>query len=217
MIKKYWELIKEYKETSLGILIAVFSLLLFSLFPAQGFIEKFTKAALFLFVVPWLYIKLVIKKKLSSFGFNLRSPEANIKEGIAVLIIYILFAYVLIDFTDFARQYSVPELAQRNIGFFIFYQLVLINFIFFFQEYFFKGFFITLLRPIVGWLSILIQSAIYLLPLLFIGQDIWQIIPAALVSLLGGALAYRGKSFFYSYASGLIFFIILDLWIIYLV
>ena len=216
-MNKCWRTIVENKEITLGLLVTIFSLLLFSIFPSQGFFQELTKAIFFLFLIPWLFIRLILKKKITSFGFSFGKIEANLKEGLVILIIYIAFAYALIDFTDFARKYSVPTLAQENIGFFLFYQLILVNFIFFFQEYFFKGFFITLLRPLTGWWSILIQSAVYLLPLFIISNNFWQIIPAALVSILGGFLAYRGKSFFYSYVSGLIFFIILDLWIIYLV
>jgi len=72
------------------------------------------------------------------------------------------------------------------------------------------------LRERLGVWSILIQSTVFLFPLLVYSSYFFETLPMVILSLFGGLAAYKSRSFFFSYLPGLIFLILLDACIIFL-
>ncbi|HCP08577.1 MAG TPA: hypothetical protein DIT25_02140, partial [Candidatus Moranbacteria bacterium] len=69
--RKDKELIFSRKQEILTAFLALACLLLFAFFPAEEALEKITSSFIFLFVLPALYIKLILRKKMADFGWKL--------------------------------------------------------------------------------------------------------------------------------------------------
>ncbi len=191
-------------------------LLLFAFFPATNFFQNLTKEFFFLLLVPFLFVKYFLRKNITEFGFNLKNKKIGFLWSLLALFFSFLFIYLLSNFTSFGKNYHLPKSVSENFYFFLFYELILVNFLFFFQEYFFKGFLLSILREKTDYLSVPIQAIIYLIPLWIFTNSIWQTIPLTILSLVGGIVAYRTKSFFYSYLFGIVFLLMTDAYIIFL-
>jgi hypothetical protein len=215
-MQKILFLIKSNQEMLVNFSVAVICLLLFSFFPANSFSQNLTKSLFFLVFIPFLYIKYILKKNFSDFGFSLKINKDDLIWGGLMLAISLLIIYLLANFTAFGKNYHLSHNVSKSFWLFAFYELVLVNVLFFIQEYFFKGFIISIFRGKIGYLSILIQAIIYLIPLWIFSSSIWQAIPLSIFALAGGLAAFKGRSFIYSYIPGIFFLIITDAYIIYL-
>jgi uncharacterized protein len=196
--------------------VAVVSLALFSVFPASSFFQNLTKSLFFLIFIPYLYIKYILKENFSDFGFNFRNKKSGFIWAGLALVFSLLLIYLLANYTGFKKNYTLPVNISRSFYLFILYELVMVNILLFIQEYFFKGFMISIFRKKLGYLSVLIQAIIYLIPLWIFSASPWQTFPMIILSLAGGAVAYKSRSFIYSYFFGITFLIITDAYIIYL-
>lgn len=199
-------------------LFVVICLLAYSFFPANNFLQGLTKEIFFLFLIPILYIRYLLKKPISAFG--LAPKKSNFKNNalwsMIMLLISLGIFYFLATFTPFGKEYYLSPSIKGNFWLFIGYELVLVNLLFFFQEYFFKGFLIALLRKRFDYFAIVIQAILYLVPLWLVSSSLWQTIPLSILALTGGFLAYRTRSFFFSYAMGILFLFIADSYIIFI-
>jgi hypothetical protein len=187
-------------------------------FPAKAGFQQITKNLSFLVIIPVLYIKLVLKEDLKNYGLNFSKKE-NKKRGIfwAMFMLFVSFlvAYLLINYTDFKKGYILAAYITGNFGIFIAYELILVNLLLFIQNFFFQGFVLfTYLKKLDYW-SILIQFCLYSLFIFVLGNFSWQLAPFIILSLTGGWVTYKSRSFLYSYLMGFLFIIILDSYIIY--
>lgn len=215
-MQKVLSLIKTNQELLANFLVAAVCLILFSVFPANSFSQNLTKSLFFLIIVPFLYIKYILKRNISEFGFNFKNNEIGFIWGGIMLAMSLLIIYLLANFTDFEKNYILSASISKSFWLFAFYELVLVNILFFIQEYFFKGFLLSIFWEKTGYLSILIQAIIYLIPLWVISSSVWQTIPLTIFALTGGLAAYKGRSFIYSYVPGILFIILTDAYILYL-
>jgi hypothetical protein len=215
-MQKILAIIKTNQKMLIDFSVAAVCLLLFSIFPANDFSQKLTKSFFFFLFIPYLYIKYLLKKNLSDFGFNFQNKKNGFILGVLALAVSFLLIYLLTTFTDFKKNYVLPTSISHNFYIFIFYELILVNVLFFLQEYFFKGFLIAIFQKKLGFLSVPIQAIIYLIPLWIFSGSFWQIIPWIILSFAGGIIAYRNKTFVYSYFFGIVFLILTDAYIIYL-
>jgi len=187
-------------------------------FPAEAGLQQITKSFSFFVVIPILYIKLILKKDLRSYGMNIsekKNRRAGIFWAILMLFISLMIAYLLFNYTGFKKSYGLAAYIVDNFWIFIAYELILVNILLFMQSFFYQGFvFFTYLKKFGYW-SILIQFFLYLLFISVLGNFSWQLSPFIILSLTGGWVAYKSKSFVYSYAMGLLFIIVLDSYIIY--
>ncbi|KKR21833.1 MAG: hypothetical protein UT50_C0003G0014 [Candidatus Moranbacteria bacterium GW2011_GWA2_39_41] len=191
-------------------------LLLTIYFPAQGNLQTFSSVLFFLFLLPVLYIKLILKQNLANFGFNLRNKSIGLLWACLMLFVSLLIAFFLIHFYNFEQKYIIPAYIAQNFGSFLFYELILVNFLLFIQEFFFKGFLLSFLSQRFGLWSVLLQSLLFILFLIITRELDWQVAPLIILTLTGGVVAYKSKSFLYSYAMGIFFLIIIDAYIIHL-
>ena len=205
-----------WKKTFLGLGIGTLSLVVFSFFPTANFLETFTKSLVFLLIVPYFFVKLVLKENLSDFGMRFHWEKRGLVGSLALVFIGLLIIYPLANYTSFPQHYPLPQAIRNNFGFFVFYQLILVNLLLLFQEYFFKGFLISTCREKFSYLSIPLQALIYLIPLMLVSESLWSVIPMAIVSVFGGILAYHTRTFFYSYLGSWVFMLLLDAYLIFL-
>jgi membrane protease YdiL (CAAX protease family) len=206
----------QWQETFLSFLVAIFCLSLVYFFPADDFLQNLTKHIFFLITIPWLYVKLVLQKDIRDFGINLDQKKTGLIWGGLLLLFLTVLFFFIIRYTEFEQVYSPPALIETSFGYFLIYELVLINLLFLSQEIFLKGFLLSALREKLGHWSILIQSTVFLFPLFIDSSYFMQLLPMIALSLTGGWVAYRSRTFIFSYLAGLIFLILLDAYIIFI-
>ena len=197
---------------SLAIFAICFVLAIF--FPASGELQKFSSAFFFLFFLPFLYIRFILKKDLGDFGLNLRHKRTGIIWSGAMFLVSALIIFILIQFFDFRNNYLLSAYLASKFWAFLLYELVLVNFIFFLQEFFFKGFLLSILEKRFGFLSFFIQGLFFIL-FLSAGALTWKMAPMIILAFTGGIVAYKSRSFVFAYLMGLVFLIALDAYIIY--
>jgi hypothetical protein len=206
----------EWKEALLSFLVAVLCFFMVYLFPVDDFVQTLTKNIFFLIVIPCLYVKLVLQKDIRDFGINLDQKRTGLVWGTLLLFFLTVLFFLIIRYTKFEQVYSPPALVKTSFGYFLIYELVFINLLFLSQEIFFKGFLLSALREKIGYWSILIQPIIFLFPLFIDSSYFMQVLPMGVLSLTGGWVAYKSRTFIFSYLAGLIFLILLDAYIIFI-
>ena len=198
---------------SFGVALLCFFSSLF--FPAQNSAQVITKNLFFLVLFPVLYIKLVLKQDPSDFGWNLKSKTGSISWGIGITIFTLLLFYLMLKFTLFGTNYVLGDYAKNNFWLFLVYELLVVNFSLFIFSYFFQGFLLfTFQKKFESW-AIAAQAILFFASLFFTKSLSWQVAPFILLSITGGFLSYKTKSFLYSYFMSIFVIIILDTYIIY--
>jgi membrane protease YdiL (CAAX protease family) len=205
-----------WEELSVNSLVILACLILFLKLPATSSFQEISKEVFFLVIVPILYIKLILKRSLESFGFSLPKGKVNFFWAGGTLIFSLIIFFFLIKFTGFKANYHIARTIQNNFGAFLFYELLTFNFLFLLQEIFFKGFVLFSFSPKFKSWSILITAAIYCLALFSENYFVWQAAPLILFSFLGTWLVYKNNSFWLAYAVGLISIISLDSFLIFI-
>ncbi len=204
------------QEMLVSFSVALLFLFLSLAFPAQNSAQKITKSLFFLILLPMAYIKIILQKNLADFGWNLKNQNIAWRWGIAIIIFTLAIFYLMINFTQFKSGYILDNYIKNNFWWFLFHELIVINFIVFIYSYFFQGFLLTIFRERFRHWAIALQAGIFFVILLLAKNFLWQTAPFILLSVTGGLLAYKTKSFFYSYFAGIFAIIILDTYIIYL-
>lgn len=203
-------ILNNWKEELLTSAVIIVCLALFFLFPSQGAAQAVTASLIFLFLIPFLYLKLVLKKNLKDFGWQVGDWKQGVLFASLSLVIALLVFYALYHYTGLAKNYRLPAFATGNFWLFLVYEFVLVAFFLALYEFFFRGFVLFSFLPKTGWLSIIIQFAVFLLFLLIAGNLVWQNIFYVIIAALAGLITFRSRSLLYSFAFGLFFMIIAD-------
>jgi hypothetical protein len=207
--------LSKYKELIISSLVMLICLILSFQFPIKGTFQYVTLAIFFLILVPVLHIKIVLGKKLSAFGINLKKKPQGIFLGVIGFLFLCLFFFLLYSFTPFQQKYSLPETVVGNFWAFLFYEMIIANFLILVWGFFFLGFsFFTFLEKFSYW-TIPLQMLFFSATLFFLTGLSWQSIPALAIFLISGIITYRTHSIVYSYPLALFFNFILDSFIIY--
>ena len=206
----------EWKEVLTGFFLALACLGLFISFPSKGSVEDFSRLLFFLLIIPALYIKLILKKNFRGFGLIFRTTRKNTLWLAEMLVSSFLIAYLLIRFTSFKDGYILPDYVLVNFWWFLVYELAFVNFWLFIHESFYRGFIFFTLAEKFGFLAIPAAASFFVIFLLLTKAFSWTMVPYIIISLTGGWLAYKTRSFVYSYLMGLSFIIILDAYLIYI-
>ncbi len=196
--------------------VALFCFFSSSFFPTQNTAQLITKSLFFLVLLPSLYIKIILKKNLADFGWNLRNKKTTVYWCSSITIGTLFLFYLMIKFTQFMPGYTIETYLKNSFWLFLVYELIITNFRVFVFSYFFQGFILSIFQEKLGSLAIAIQAGLFF-ALFFLTNTIsWQTAPFILLSITAGFLAYKTKSFFYSYFMSIFVIIILDTYIIYL-
>jgi hypothetical protein len=199
-----------YKGESVSILIIVVCLSLYLLFPTANVFQQLISSAAFLLVIPLLYIKIVLKKPLAEYGFQLGEKKIGLTTaGISLLISIPLF-YVIFSYTGLPRYHNLPAIVIKNFFYFIAYEMLLVGLFAVFYEVFFRGFLTLGFSKIWKYWSIAAQFLVFILFLFLSRGNDWSLIPFAIISPFSAYVAYRSRSLIYSFATTLIFVILAD-------
>lgn len=191
-------------------------ILLSFFFPSNTETQNFIGNLFFLLIAPILYIKFVLKEKISQFGLNLKNKKAGFLWGGIMLFFSCLIMFFLIKETNFLANYQILTAMTKDFSIFLLMILIFFNSILFIQEYFFHGFILSFFSLYIGKWAILLQFGIYFLTILIFKQDLWSFSPSLILSLTGGITAYKSQSMIYSYLSGLLFLIFFNAYLVYL-
>ncbi len=153
---------------------------------------------------------------MQDFGLNLQNPKVGFFWAVGMLLVSVSIIFILIQFFGFENNYLIPAYLAENFRLFLLYELVMLNFILLIYEFFFKGFILFSLSRKFSWLAVPIQALIFILFLFFTSTIDWKLAPAIILSVTGGIVAYKSRSFIYSYLMSLLFMIFLDAYIIYI-
>ncbi|HAI73960.1 MAG TPA: hypothetical protein DCS28_03770 [Candidatus Moranbacteria bacterium] len=204
------------RELLISLAVALLCLFLSVAFPAQNSAQDITKNLFFLILLPMAYIKIILKKNLADFGWNLKNQNIALLWGIIITIFTLTIFYLMLNYTQFKTGYVLDDYIKNNFWLFLVRELIIVNFIVFIFSFFFQGFLLAVFREKFRYWSIALQAGIFFAVLFFTQNFSWQTMPFVLLSITGGVLSYKTKSFFYSYFAGIFAIIILDGYIIYL-
>lgn len=210
-------IINKNKEFMVSLLV-IFSCILLSLFfpvSQENILESLTKSLFFLIIIPVFYIKFILKKNLSDFGLNFKHKKKGIFWGCLMLAASLAMAYLILQLPSMKHSYHLPVYVPKNFWIFLIYELIVVNVYFFVSDFFWKGFVLFIFSEKFRYWSIAIQSAIVIGASILNGDFYWKFAALPILSLTGGIVSYKSKSFIFSYIMSLLFIIILDSYLIY--
>jgi len=140
---------------TLGVIVACLGL--FFLFPSQGPAQAITASLIFLFLVPFLYIKLVLKKSLRDYGWQIGNWKKGILFAAVSLVFSLLIFYALYHYTAFAKNYALPLIATQKFLYFVLYEFLLVGFFLALYEFFFRGFIMFSFAGKIGIFSVVFR------------------------------------------------------------
>lgn len=199
-----------WKEDLVTLAVIVVCLGLFFLFPSQGPAQAITASLIFLFLVPFLYVKLILKKSLREYGWQIGDWKKGLLFGAGSLVFALLIFYALYHYTPFSKNYALPLAATQKFGFFLLYEFLLVGFFLALYEFFFRGFVMFNFAGKFGLLSAAFQWLLFLVFLFIAGNFTWQNTPYIITGLLSGLTTLKSRSLLYSLISSLLFLIISD-------
>ncbi len=205
---------KEKNKQIASLVVIIFSLALFIFFPSSGSIQALTKGLFFLILLPLLFIKFITKEKLTEYGIGLGNKKTGVILSISALILNLIIFLFLFKYSNFSKNYILPEIVVSKFWTFVLYEIVFVNLYLIFNEYFFRGFMLFSLKKSIGSFAILIQFIVFALFLLLTKSFSWQMLPFLILATTGGLTSYLSKSILYSYISGFLSIIILDAYLI---
>lgn len=208
--------IVSWKEDLTTLAVIVFCLLLVTFFPASGASQFFTKTLFFLLIVPVLYIKLILKKSLGQFGLNLKNHKAGIFWSSAAMGFSLLLFFAFLHFYPSANT-TLPTAITASFWAFLFYELAIVSPLFFLQQFFTQGFVLFSAQERVGIWSVVFSFSILLIFLLSNNSLSLSDLPLLIFFLAGSFASYKSGSFIYSYAAGILFFILTHSYLIHLI
>jgi len=185
-------------------------LLLYAVFPTNNIFQQIISSVTFLFVIPVLYVKIILKRSLKEFGIQKGEWKTGLIWIMISLAVAFLILYIFSHYFGFFDKYSVPRFIRRNFFLFIGYEIFLTGFFVALYEIFFRGFVMFFFRTKIGYWSVIVQGVAFFL-LFWLSSSInWPIAPYLIFVLLGGLVAFYSRSIIYSFASNLLFIIVVD-------
>lgn len=203
-----------WKEDLITLAVIVVCLGLFFLFPSQGPAQAITASLIFLFLAPFLYLKLILKKNLRSCGWQIGGWKTGIIFAIISLIFSLLIFYALYHYTPFSKNYALPLIATQKFGFFLLYEFLLVGFFLALYEFFFRGFAMFSFAGKFGIICAGLQWLLFLAFLFLAGNLSWQNTPYMITGFFSGLITFRSRSLLYSFVFSLLFLLISDALII---
>jgi len=191
-----------------GVIIAC--LFLYAIFPTNNVFQQIISSLTFLLVIPFLYVKIILKKSLKSFGFEKGNWITGIFWSIVSLIISVSIAYIIFKYFGFSQKYPFPYYFSQHFLAFVAYEVLLVGLFAFLYESFFRGFVMFSFSKKLGFWAIILQAAIFFLFFLFSGAISWVQAPYFIFLLFAGLITYFSESIIYSLITFVVFNIIFD-------
>jgi len=199
-------------ETFVTIVIIALSLFLYMVFKVDGNFQKLVSTIGFLFLMPVLYIKLILKKSLGDFGIKIGDWKKGIIYSVICMFVLAIIFYFLFTKFNFIEKYYLPTSVIVNFKSFILRELLIVGFFIALYEFFFRGFvmfyFLDKFKSV--YYSNLLQVIIFYLFLVSVGTFDWARAPYILLAPLAGIVAQKSQSILYSFIFSWIAFLIID-------
>ena len=203
-----------HREALTTTVIILCCLVFFFLFPITDAFQNATALIVFFFLIPLLYLKLILKKDLRSFGWQMGDWKKGLFFSIGALLIFFGIFLLLFYKTSFTDYYALSPNIRSNFFVFSFYEFFQALLALTFFEFFFRGFIMfSFAKDLRAW-SILVQFAAFLLLLLFLKSFNLQHLLLIFSAFFSGIITYQSRSLFYSYATTVLFIILCDAYLI---
>lgn len=187
------------KEVITTCAIIILCLILFIAFPTRGDFQKIASNITFLIFLPILYIKMILKKKLSDFGLQIGDYKRGLLWGILSLCFVAAFIFVASKFKETSKDYHDLFYTRAYFILFIVRELAL-GITFILLDFFFRGFVMLYFASILKekFLSIGIQFALFTFFILLTAKLNWVSGSYIFLSIFAGIIAYKSRSILYS-------------------
>ena len=167
-----------------------------------------------MFIVPVLYIKLIMKRPLSDFGFGLGDIKWGSKWLITIPFLIVPIIYFVSKMPDLRMEYPLAKSLLTDQSHLFVYELGYIIFYYIAWEFFFRGFLLFGLKERFGaFNAVLIQTISSCL--VHIDKPEGEIIGSIVVGVLFGMIALRSRSFWWVFMLHISIGILTDIFIIY--
>ena len=167
-----------------------------------------------MFVVPVLYVKLVMKRPLSDFGFGLGDIKWGSKWLIAIPLLVVPLIYISSNMPDVQSEYPLAKSLLSDQSNLFVYELGYIVFYYIAWEFFFRGFLLFGLKERFGaFNAVLIQTISSCL--IHIDKPEGEIIGSIFIGILFGMIALRSRSIWWVFLLHISIGVLTDLFIIY--
>lgn len=198
----------------LTLVFAGVCLSLFRFFSRENTLQTFTIIIAFFFLVPWLYIRIILKKKLKNFGWQIGDWKAGLVWSGASFLVSAALGYLVIYILRLPDHYSV--FFRENFWLFLANEVLIFGLFTALYEFFFRGFLMFYLEDYLGKMAPAVQFPAFLLFFWLAGFINWQNIFYIVIAFFSGFITYKSRSIIYSIAYGTLFILIADSVIIYI-
>lgn len=199
-------------EVFITLTIIAISLFLYAVFRVEGDFQKIVTTISFLFIIPILYIRTILKESLYNFGIQKGDWKNGLKYSIFSLLILIPIFYILFNDFNFISKYYIPENSIISFSSFVFREIVVVAFFVALYEFFFRGFVMFYFSKKLnsGLYANIIQTSIFYVFLAIIGSFGWVVSPYIIMAPLAGMIAYKSQSIIYSFVFSWLVVLVVD-------
>ncbi len=168
-----------------------------------------------LFIVPFGYLKLGIKNRLSDYGFGWGDRASGVKIClIAIPFLIVPLIYLATRMPGLRGEYPLSRLLLSRHDLVWRYELIYVAFYYLAWEFYFRGFILFGLKERFGNMNaVLIQTTSS--ALIHLGKPDAEMFGSLLGGILFGAIALRTRSFWYVFVLHASIGVLTDLFIIY--
>jgi membrane protease YdiL (CAAX protease family) len=192
-------------------------LALSSFFPAIGTYQNMLALIAFLIAIPFLYIKLILKRSFSDFGLQIGDWKKGVIWAGISLIMSLLLAYVLINYSDFLKTQIFIRAFKKDFSGFLSYEIFFMGTLVVAFEFFFRGFVMeSFLKKFRHW-AMAIQFGIFLVFLLLTKTFDLGLAYFAITALFSGWIVFQSRSILYSIGFSWLFILIADAFVVRLI
>ena len=177
-------------------------------------ITQFAIFFFLMFIIPFLYIKLAMKKSLSNFGLGLGNIKYGAKLLLLIPLIILPAMYFAAKMPDVRSEYPLAKSLLQDQSHLWIYEIAYVLLYYIAWEFFFRGFILFGLKNKFGaFNAILIQTISSCL--VHIGKPEGEIIGSIVVGVIFGIIALRTRSIWYVVMLHAAIGVLTDLFIIY--
>ena len=166
------------------------------------------------FIIPVLYIKLVMRRKLTDFGLGPGDWRTGIKFFIMIPLLVVPVLYFATDTPGIRAEYPLAKSLLTDRSHLLVYELLYVLLYYVAWEFYFRGFLLFGLKDRFGaFNAVLIQTISSCL--VHIGKPESEIAGSILAGIVFGLIALRTKSIWYVFVLHATVGILTDIFIIY--
>ncbi len=169
---------------------------------------------LLMFILPAIYIKYFMKRKLTDFGWGFGDIKYGLKWLVTIPLLVVPLIFIASKMPALRAEYPLAKSLLDNQSSLFIYESAYVLFYYVAWEFFFRGFLLFGLRERFGDINaILIQTISSCL--VHIDKPESEIIGSIVVGILFGMIALKSKSIWYVFLIHVSIGVLTDLFIIY--